>query len=360
MRSWILGALFLFVINSLLCAQSQPLSIPVWQGFSQYWGYNHRINRLGDWLEYQNSDSGQALQAKHFAASGSGSDEAVIRQYYSTIQAPKSAFEMGYVDFEIEAKEGESVVAQRGVSANFTKQFAASAHAEMILAGFDLVTAGDAKADKLQAFSIQIDEVAHLAESGEVQARVSVSLRMACGSAECQSFNQEVKYRLRVYWTAILGEGFSSKTRLLETAQAWEKKAIQPDSEPERLALAGDAAYPKLTAGIKKLAVTLDDEQHLLGWESWVHPLSDFKNLLWIEMNMRFVQQQPSMYAAFKRNYTGWPKPPAKWVVKRKSGTAKWEMLLCMLMFEDATIENHTKSDTITWKTSHGHQEKAF
>ena len=230
----------------------------------------------------------------------------------------------------------------------------------MILAGFDLHTKTGAKADKLVQFSIQIDSLLSSAENGKIQAQIKYTLQLACSSAECEAFNQEVKYDLRVHWTAILGTGFLSKTETIDAGQTWEKKTPSKDTVPERLALSGNPNFPLMTVGIKGISMTLDAEHHILGWESWINPLSDFKNMLWLEAKLNFVQHQPSMYAAFKRNYTGFPKPPAKWVVHREAGQANWQMEICQLMFREAEINKSKVHSNVTWKTRHGKQKDVF
>ncbi len=355
--------LFLLLVNCLLgilAAQNAQTSIPVWQGFSQYWGYNHRINRLGDWLEVSNQAGGPNVQPLHFAASGSGSDIAAVAQYYSTVNATEVDSKTGFVTFEIDGREGDQIELSEEIEILLQAPLPSSDNFEVVLRGFDLTTAGDAKADKLHAFSVKVVDLAQVASQKGFKAKIAVSLKMNCSSPECQLFNQELKYSLRVYWTAIWGRGFQSKMENIEATKSWDKKQANVDSLPQRLALVGNPHYPNMTAGIKGFSIELDDEHHFLAWETWINPATTFQNMLWMECGLNFVKHSPTMFSAFRNNYTGWPTPPAKWVVHRGAGSAKMSMDICMLMFKDAEIKRFSDSKTIRWKTRPGKQSKAL
>src|SRR3712207_798464 len=60
----------------------------LWQGFHHGWTYNHRLNRIGDWIVQTPSTDGELdARVKHSAASGSGEDEAAWKSFYTVLQS---------------------------------------------------------------------------------------------------------------------------------------------------------------------------------------------------------------------------------------------------------------------------------
>src|SRR5688572_1462843 len=81
----------------------------VWQGFNHRWTYNHRLNRLGDWVDHERRE-GQTVEgtASHAAASGSGedADEATWRSFHAAVQAPGVWAHPTVDSFTIGGREG--------------------------------------------------------------------------------------------------------------------------------------------------------------------------------------------------------------------------------------------------------------
>src|SRR5438034_10609012 len=79
----------------------------LWQGFDHLWGYNHRLNRLGD-LVTDLSCAGPACQGNvtHTAASGSGADTVAYTSYYKRIDAKNVGFLSTTQIIELTSKEG--------------------------------------------------------------------------------------------------------------------------------------------------------------------------------------------------------------------------------------------------------------
>ena len=80
---------------------------PIWQGFSHQWGYNHRINRLGDWVENVSEGDSCIVKGTHTAASGSGADIATFAQYFTTVHSDLVETRSGVATFNLSGKEGE-------------------------------------------------------------------------------------------------------------------------------------------------------------------------------------------------------------------------------------------------------------
>ncbi|MEM7036562.1 MAG: hypothetical protein AAF570_06230, partial [Bacteroidota bacterium] len=122
----------------------------LWNGFSQQWGYNHRLNRIGNYV-LNDAEKGTDCQGEmvHTAASGSGADSAAYAGYYSAVFAHGVDFSQQSVFLELMGKEKEEITATYEGSffqADIGKK---DMGAEVVMNGFDLRTPTGVKADKL-------------------------------------------------------------------------------------------------------------------------------------------------------------------------------------------------------------------
>lgn len=332
---------------------------PLWQGFSQRWGYNHRIHRIGDWVE-QAGDKGECrARLVHAAASGSGADRADFTQYYAWLRSALVQAHPGTTTFHLSGKEGAWIAQVEIGEARFPDLHGPHAHFEVVMNGFDLCTAPGAKADKVQSLDMAIDSVWLDSTSGTVRFRIQAALRFSCSTAECEPLHQVVDYRLTLHWLALGGYGFHSQRGSYGSGREWERTDTAPPPPLTKVALLGHAHYPHAIATITGLHVQLDHEQHMLGWDSYLQPLETTHGLSMLPLRMDFQQNHPSMYAAFQERFAGKPRPPAHWVVKRKPGSLLWEMDIALLQLEDAEVSHHTRTGSIHWETRHGKQATA-
>jgi hypothetical protein len=350
---------FCMLLPLVSIAQSSGDCFPLWQGFSQRWGYNHRIHRLGDWVVADGVPGECKGELGHAAATGSGADSAAFTQYYAWVRSDLVDFQQGTTTFQLTGKEGESIVLVEDAAVALPDVADPYAQFEVLLNGFDLCTADGAKADKIQSLDLGIDSVWVDPAAGKVRFRMRVGMRFSCASAECEALNQVVDYRLQVWWLAVGGPGFVSTRSSYGSARDWEKTDTADLPPIAKVALLGDARYPAATVGIRGLHIQLDREQHMLGWESRVQCFGYVDGLLTLGVRMHFQQHDPDMYGAFKRHYAGGVRPPARWVVKRKAGKMVWEMDVALLQFESAQVEYGLRKGGIRWETKHGAQVPA-
>ena len=340
-------------------AQTPTNCFPLWQGFSQTWGYNHRIQRLGDWV----ASAGNANECKatlgHAAASGSGADQAEFTQYYAWIQSDLLDVQEGANTLNLSGKEGEFIVVTEEVKVPFAENKDEQLQFEVLLNGFDLHTSEGVKADKIQQFDLEVDSVWRESSTQKLVFRLRAAIRFSCSSAECEALNQVVDYQLRIHWIALQGQGFQSLRSSFGSGREWEKNDTATPPPVAKVALLGAARYPYASAGIRGLHMQLDREAHLLGWESRIQPFEYKNGLLTLGLKMDFVQNRPTMYAAYKDRFEGKIHPPARKTVKRKAGTMVWEMDVAMLQFEDAKVSYHLRKGAIDWHTRHGKQMRA-
>ncbi|NTX17885.1 hypothetical protein HUA76_44745, partial [Myxococcus sp. CA056] len=81
--------------------------VVLWRGFNHWWDYNHRINRLGDWVQ-NDGCTGLSCSAHiiHAAASGSGPDTASYKSWYTTLATSSAAFRTGSKLISIKGSRG--------------------------------------------------------------------------------------------------------------------------------------------------------------------------------------------------------------------------------------------------------------
>ena len=74
----------------------------VWQGFSHYWTYNHRLNRLGDFIAQSSGEENKACTLMHTAATGLGKDSATFQSRFAIVIAPDISFFAGKINFHLQ------------------------------------------------------------------------------------------------------------------------------------------------------------------------------------------------------------------------------------------------------------------
>ncbi|MCB6176625.1 hypothetical protein LHP98_00580 [Rhodobacter sp. Har01] len=159
---------------------------PVWQGFRHSWTYNHRLNRLGDWLATTDRAGDRlVVEVAHAAASGTGRDQATFQGFRTIARAAGISYRELWRSIEITATEAASRAFVREIRLapdevpDDCDRFAA------ILSGFDLCSATDA--DKLASFHLATSQPRRDATTGEVVFQIVGALNVDCDSAECDA-----------------------------------------------------------------------------------------------------------------------------------------------------------------------------
>ncbi|MFN8397591.1 MAG: hypothetical protein U0176_23430 [Bacteroidia bacterium] len=352
---WATMLLFVLLLPLMGNAQTSRECFPLWQGFTQTWGYNHRIQRLGDWVERTGNASECKATLHHAAASGSGADSAAYEQHYAWVRSPLVQHREGVVKFSLSGREKQAISASERVRVTLP-DLDEHCQAEVLLQGFDLRTSDGVKADKLHAFDLGIDSLLIDPVRHEVQFRIKTELLFSCSTAECEALNQIVDYQLEVHWIVVAGQGFKSLPSTFGSSRAWEKHDTAAALAMAQVALLGEARYADATAGIRGLHILLDREAHMLGWESRIQPLKYEKGLLTVALRIDFRQNSDDMASSYKAHFEGHPRPPAGCALKEKAGNIVWEMDVTMLQFEGADISYHSQKGGIMWHTRPGKQ----
>lgn len=170
-------------VNQEAVSSKQAL---IWQGYHHAWEYNHRVNRLGSFVDYQPNGSGEYhWVAGHTAASGTGNDTAHFTEYSQVVEAEGVAFQPGVAEVIIECER--TVLTPFHIRVKDVR-LAEELHGRdkyvMILNGFDLYALNHS--EKLITFDLEMDDPAISADGKLIRFNIMGNLCFDCRSPECQ------------------------------------------------------------------------------------------------------------------------------------------------------------------------------
>lgn len=322
----------------------------VWNGFSHVWGYNHRINSFGDYVEPVSCEpEGCAAEVVHTAASGSGSDVAQWSSHYTRVAAPDVLFLGGTSRFVVdrEAAEGELIAFTVTVVVP-AATLADQDQVHALLNGFDVLATGDA--DKLSHLTLAVGEPE--VDGDNVAIPIDVALLLDCDSVECDGTfqtDESVHYELLVSWLLVAGGSSLAVTPAsAETAYTWRNGGLDDEiglADPVAQGeIEGDRARPYAAAalGFTGFSVDLDDDHHMAEWATRVEPgrYDRVTGRLPFDANLAFKQW----------NAGTWWNP----VSYTSPGAAAMRADLVMLEFEDACVLSDYVSGAIAWTADGG------
>ena len=252
----------------------------IWGGFDQTWGYNHRVNRLGDYVGSPECDDQGACvaQSVHTAASGTGSDVAQYRSRMTVVDAPGVGFLQGATEFHVVDRRGEGQVLHYAttqvVPANGL--LLGRDHLDVVLGGFDVRSLRDP--DKLSQLSMAVSGARYLPGEDTIAFDVDLTLRMDCDSVECMMASRGVDYSVSVMWTLIGGDDDVRVTSAtIEDAYAWRRARpafeLFADAHRTRREVQGlPGAYGAAFVAFRGLSVALDDDHYVQEWSTALGP----------------------------------------------------------------------------------------
>lgn len=306
----------------------------MWQGFSNRWGYNHRINRLGSLVDQSEGgcprvDDDRLCDVRwaNMAASGTGPDSATVRTYLALVAAPRVGFGAATGELVLSGDEGAPLEASGTVAVALDAYTAERPTHVALLNGFDLLALDSA--DKLVRFGLEVG--AATVVDGVAHVPVHATGVFSCSSAECPP-RDVVDYSLRV---AVLVVGLSTEDVELGSHEvgvgyAWD----------DQVELLEDAAATELprrrtqgadVVGYRRIAVTLDAEHHML---SMAADVADGSGALLFK-NWRHRMRRE--------------RPPGSLTAFREPGEATWEATLTTLSFAEATVLPIVDEGRIRW-----------
>ncbi len=312
----------------------------IWRGMEHKWTYNHRVNRLGNYVTMQDTP-----KAIHLSATGLGSDSTFFTSHYTYVESPNAYFKEVSVSIQVNGKEGELLTKTQEVYIPIDPWMHDKQSYQALINGFEITSI--LKADQIQLFRFLVKEVEYSHESSEIKVKVDFNLVTNCRTIECPVFNNKTAYDLTIKLLIIAYDG--DDVNLIDAYSSrnyvWDQK-IQIENESQKVVTLGEknGLFPVATVGIKGLGIILNEEHWLLEMNQYIIPnqYDAQSGILVSDANLKYVEWKKGMQqfavAPFKAKFA-----------KRRSGYALLDMNLAMIQFKQATIKQGKSSGTSFW-----------
>ena len=162
-----------------------------WQGFYHDWSFNHRVNRLGDWVKDIEGSNGKINAVfNHSAATGSGSDILDYQTFFTFLKSDKARFFSSSVSTAVRGREATTTTKNITVKGVWPEALKNYHHGIVVLNGFDLYSRssiegkvmGTGNSDKLSQLFIEVDKLRF--SGNEFEFDLSIKLGADCDSPE--------------------------------------------------------------------------------------------------------------------------------------------------------------------------------
>lgn len=220
----------------------------LWQGFYHDWNYNHRVNRLGDWIQSVDN-SGNNLKAvlTHSGASGSGADILEYQTFFTYLKTQKARFFSSVVSTTVRGREATTSTKTFTVKGAWPKELKGLQQGIVVLNGFDLACSssnngkvmGSGKSDKLSQLFINVSQLK--IENDSFAFDLTIMLGADCDSPECLNYtpgdNEWFDYQFKIAYQVIaFGEGVHIAEKSLSQYYKWRKPfKTRPDIDPNEI-----------------------------------------------------------------------------------------------------------------------------
>ena len=314
----------------------------IWRGFFHEWNYNHRTNRLGDYIVQNN-------------ASGSGKDHLEFTSFYTQVKTSSAHFLMNTVEFELKGDEGEITKKSIKISKKAAEELKGFSKYYVFLNGFDLYSDSTAGSDKMFKLSIYPQNLHVDSATGEYSLDVDINFGADCNSMECnfRAKNQFYSYHCTVAYVIVAGNaGINIAEDSLSNFYSWnkvleifkEENGIKSSAVKSRNS--NHTYFPNAIMGIKSFDFLVqpglrikDEATHMLAMDLAVHPEG-------------YEPKTNSYYYHTSLFFKPWTQK-MRMLANRSSGSADFKMNVYMLQLadEDARIKHLEYSNRYHWKT---------
>lgn len=339
-----LNALALLLPSPALFSGAVTDHAAIWNGFQQTWGYNHRLNRLGDYAGAPTcgGDGGCVVPAVHTAATGSGSDVGTYQSRLVMVQSPGVAFVQGSTLFHVDNRKGE------GTLLHYTTQQRVAireglwnrGHYDVVLGGFDLRSTKEP--DKVSQFAIGVDH-AHV-EGTDVVFDVDLTLKLDCDSAECNAFKRGVSYDVAVMWTLMgADDEMHAQSSRMQVDYSWDRGRHATELEAPRqthLLRGVPGIYSTAFTAFHRISLTLDRAHHYQEWATRLFPMrydAEY-GLASVDVTLFFKQWNQESRQ--------------RWLSFTDRGSAAMEAELVLVQLRGGTVADQEVDGTTVWKAN--------
>ncbi len=347
---------FLLVLQQPAALFAQTYTLPafddaavLWRGFTHQWTYNHRLNRLGNYIDNTEYE-GLPYKARlvHTAATGVGGDVGYFDSQFTYLGLNGLSSSSGTCTIDFTGKEGDMHNVMKKISLDVPQSYdPGNVRCVVLLNGFDIIS--ETKADKLQLFNVNISNPEYLAASEKIQFDIDASLLVTCQSLECSSFKNKFTYSIKVNFLALIGpaDAFNVVEQYSHRVYNWDKKA-ELNTLPLTKSIQGsrNSTFGKAALGFQSLAINLDRAHWLLEWHSVIQPknYNSQTGIFEYDLDLNFKQWDEEM----KHNSSN-PRM-SRFSAKRK-GWAAIDATVVMLQLANNTFVQHDNNVGVsTWK----------
>lgn len=332
-------------------AQYQPYNQAViWNGFKHNWTYNHRCNRLGDYVQYNNGKP----TAVHTSETRLGQDSTRYTSSYTLVSSNDAVFKEGEASVKIQGKEKSLISQTVTVVLDAEDWLKNKKDYTTLLNGFDLRS--EKGSDKIQLLKMSVEDGEYSKETGKVSFRIYVSIVLDCQSAECPEFNNKVDYELKVYYLLIGSDEneMRSAEHFFSKSYSWDRKE-EISELPEERVIGGTSGnlYNNAAVGIKSFSFVLNSAQWLLQMNNTVSAVEYYPQTgdMVASVDLLFKEWQDGMKG------TDVAPGKSKFSV-RKKGWAVLDADAVLLQFRNANVVQKKNSGSMYWKYKENRSER--
>jgi hypothetical protein len=313
----------------------------VWQGFEHQWKYNHRLNRLGDFIAQapNQAQMPQYISSVHTGATGLGKDSATYKSYFSVIKSEELAYFPGIENFTLKGKQGKYFEITRTIFV--PKQYLQNTNQFVsILNGFDIVS--NAGADKIQLLNLEITDVMPSNKNDTFQFRIKIALVFNCTSFECNRFNKKFDYNITIRYLLLNAKNnkIASTKIPYQHKMSWTKEAYLSPINYEK-SIPSNSQYKEAFLAYQHICLVLNTDHWFVSFANAITKTEVNKTTHKITYNT-------------KSYYKQWEKDMQQTSQQSKFSSAKsgWGILMgnfVLVELQKASINNFVQDGCIFW-----------
>ncbi len=324
----------LLLSSILTIAQNEAY---LWQGYKHQWTYNHRINRIGNYIDHQQNE------LVYTSASGFGADSCYYTSGYTYLKSEYLNFQTDKVHFNLLGKEGELLVAEKEVTLPLPTT-SENLNYYTVLNGFDLLAKG--KADKLVQLNLKIGDVSQ--SNNQIKFKIYASLVASCKTLECNRFKQVVDYEIDLHYLLLSGEPtyIKAQNQSFSKDYHWDKKEeLQTKIETIEVKGNNSNTYDSAALGLKSFSINMDAEHWIMEWANRVELLAYDTSKGTFKLTLDYYLKE---WAENMRKESAYPKV-SKFALKSK-GRASLNIQVALFEFKDTKVVQHQETGALFWR----------
>jgi len=314
--------------------------IVLWQGFQHAWTYNHRINRLGNFVHNQQDQ----LTAVHASATGLGADSTFYSTHFAVLEQSGLAHISGKARFVIDYKEKDYMTQQLKVRISLPRGFEHTDQQIALLNGFDLMTLD--QADKLHHLHIEMVDVHYNAEENYLALNLRADLMVDCESLECHMFRQLAIYQLDVYFTILGGTKDQFLTHPISMGQnfLWDRKENGKPRVQEHVKAGLSTAYQQALVGYKSFSIELDRAHWFTQLSNQIQDPTYYAEpgIFAMSWESAFLEWRPGM----RRNSAN---PKQSMFAMKRRGDCRMQSELVLIQVAKGNVVYHKTEGALYW-----------